>query len=192
MIQLSIIQLLYLLYAQAYSDENTVTKGVVKSYLNKELRQEAEQTYEYLLGQKLIESPKRNRLSVTDLGKKALTANLRTTKYRFDTVKGHRVINTIVDFLQQKSSDFHDSSSIDEDMDYDTFLVKFKELYFAERKKQELRGVVAIRSREICKQFSEINSISQSLLDKYFSRLKLSDKVFAVIEKNEELIQWAE
>lgn len=192
MIQLSTIQLLYLLYAQAYSDGNTVTKGVVTSYLTKDQKKEVEQTYEYLLEQKLIESPKRSRLSLTDLGKKELTANLKITKYRFDTVKGHRVINTIIAFLQPNYSDFHDSSSIAEEMDYDTFVDKFKKLYFAERKQQELRGVVAIRSREICKLFIETNSISKLLLDQYFNRLKSTGKIFAVIEKNEELIQWVE
>ncbi|MBD2667298.1 hypothetical protein [Richelia sinica] len=188
MTKLSIVQLLYLLYVQAYSDEGSVTKGVVKSYLPRDLKDNAEKTYEDLIKQHLIESPKRNRLSITILGKETLIAELRTTKYRFDTVKGQRVINTIIDLLQQMSCNPSDV----EDIDYETFVEKFKELYFTERRKQELHGVVAISSREICQNFSKINSISQVLLDEYFNRLKSTGKIFAVIEKNEELIQWAE
>lgn len=192
MSQLSKVQLLYLLYAQAYSDGDTVTKSVVKSYLSKELQKEAEQSYEALIEQKLIESPKKNRLSVTLLGKKILAANLQTTKYRFDSVKGPKVINTLLEYLQQISSDSYNSSSTSEDMDFDTYVEKFKALYFEERKRQELLGVVAIYSRVIRQKFYENNPISQSLLDKYFEKLKSTGKVFAITEKNEELIQWAE
>ena len=77
-------------------------------------------------------------------------------------------------------------------MDFDTFVEKFKALYFEERKRQELRGVVAIRSREICHKFLEQNDISQSNLNKNFALLKSNGKVFAVIEKEDELIQWVE
>jgi hypothetical protein len=190
--QLSTVQLLYLLYAKAYSDRDTVTKSVVKSYLSKELQKEAEQIYEVLFQHKLIESPKKNRISVTHLGMKVLAVNLQTTKYRFDSVKGPRVINTLLEYIQQTYSDFHSSLASDEEMDFDTYVEKFKALYFEERKRQELLGVVAIHSRDICQKFQENNSISQSQLDKYFDKLKSTGKVFAVTEKDEELIQWAE
>lgn len=192
MSQLSIVQLLYLLYAQAYSNGDTVTKSVVKSYLSKEQQKEAEQSYEALIEQKLIESPKKNRLSLTILGKKILASNLQTTKYRFDSVKGPKVINTFLEYLQEVSSDSRKSSSNSEDMDFDTYVEKFKALYFEERKRQELLGVVAIYSRVIRQIFAENNPISQTLLDKYFQKLKSTGKVFAVTEKDEELIQWAE
>ncbi|MHC5721096.1 MAG: hypothetical protein ACYTX0_56020, partial [Nostoc sp.] len=58
-----------------------------------------------------------------------------------------------------------------EDMDFDTFVEKFKELYFAERKQQELRGVVAIYSRDIGLKFRDNHRISQSTLDNYFTRI---------------------
>lgn len=190
--QLSTVQLLYLFYAHAYSNGDTVTKSVVKSYLSKELQQEAEQSYEALIEQKLIESPKKNRLSLTILGKKILALNLQNTKYRFDSVKGPKVINILLEYLQQVSYDSHNSSSQSEDMDFDTYVEKFKALYFEERKRQELLGVVAIYSRVIRQKFSENNPISQSLLDKYFEKLKSNGKVFTVTEKDEELIQWAE
>lgn len=192
MSQLSKVQLLYLLYAQAYSDGNTVTKSVVKSYLPKNLQKEAEQSYKALIENKFIESPKKNRLSVTELGKKTLAINLQTTEYRFDSVKGPKVINTILQYLQQISSNSFNSSSNSEEMDFDTYVEKFKALYFEERKRQELLGVVAIYSRVIREKFYENNPISQTLLDKYFEKLKSTGKVFAVTEKNEELIQWAE
>jgi hypothetical protein len=192
MSQLPIVQLLYLLYAQAYSNGDTVTKSVVKSYLSKELQKEAEQSYEALIEQKLIESPKKNRLSLTTLGKKILVSNLQTTKYRFDSVKGPKVINTLIEYLQQVSSDSKNPSYKSEDMDFDTYVEKFKTLYFEERKRQELLGVVAIYSRVIRQKFYENNPISQSVLDKYFEKLKSTGKVFAVTEKDEELIQWAE
>lgn len=185
--QLSTVQLLYLLYAQAYSDGGTVTKSVVKSYLSKELQKEVEQTYQALIEQKLIESPKKNRLSVTFLGKKILASNLQITKYRFHSVKGRKVINTLLECLQQISSE-----SNSEEMDFDTYVEKFKTLYFEERKRQELLGVVAIYSRVIRQKLYEHNPISQILLDKYFEKLKSTGKVFAVTEKDEELIQWAE
>ncbi|MBR8836506.1 MAG: hypothetical protein DSM106950_21430 [Stigonema ocellatum SAG 48.90 = DSM 106950] len=190
--QLSTVQLLYLLYAKAYSDRDTVTKGVVKSYLSKELQKEAEQSYEVLFQQKLIESPKKNRISVTPLGMKVLAANLQTTKYRFDSVKGPRVINTLLEYIQQTDSHFHRSLASDEEMDFDTYVEKFKALYFEERKRQEILGVVAIHSRDICQKFQENHPISQSQLDKYFDKLKSTGKVFAITEKHEELIQWAE
>lgn len=190
--QLSTVQLLYLLYAKAYSDGDTVTKSTVKSYLSKELQKDAEQSYAVLFQQNLIESPKKSRLSVTSLGMKVLAANLKITKYRFDSLKGHKVTNTLLDCLQLASSDVQNSSLSFENMDFDTYVENFKRLYFEERKRQELLGVVAIYSRDICQKFREHNSISQSQLNEYFNKLKSTGKVFAVTEKNEELIQWAE
>lgn len=192
MSQLSTVQLLYLLYAHSYSNEGTVTKSVVKSYLSKELQKEAEQCYEGLIERKLIESSKRNRLSVTTSGKKILASNLQTTKYRFDSVKGPKVINIFIEYLQQVSSDSGNSSSNIEDIEFDTYVEKFKALYFEERKRQELLGVVAIYSRVIRQKFNENHPISQTVSDKYFERLKSDGKIFTVTEKNEELIQWAE
>jgi len=192
MSQLPTVQLLYLIYAHAYSDEGTVTKSVVKSYLSKELQKEAEKSYQSLLDQKLIESPKKNRLSLTTLGKKILASNLETTKYRFDSVKGPKVINTLLEYLQQISSDYQNSSSNSEDMDFDTYVEKFKALYLEERKRQELQGVVAIYTRVLIQKFSENNSISQTLLNKYFEKLKSSGQVFTITETEEELIQWVE
>lgn len=192
MTKLSTEQMLYLLYAVSYSEEGTVTKGTVKSYLSKELQQEADSIYEALFQGKLIESPKRSRLSVTKNGLKALVSNLQTTEYKFDSNKGPKVLNTVVHCLQLISSETQNTNTSVEEMDFDTFVEKFKALYFEERKRQELQGVVAIRSREICQKFMEHSPISKSSMDKYFNLLKSTRQIFAVTEKDDELIQWVE
>lgn len=184
--------MLYLLYTVAYSDEGTVTQGTVKEHLSKEIKKNADDIYNSLYQQNLLESPKRRRISVTEEGRKALVANLQITGYKFDSSKGQKVLNTLLHCLKLTSLKDYVSSVSGEDMDFDTFVEKFKELYFAERKQQELRGVVVIRSRDICQKFSDKNYISQSNLDNYFNKLKSTGKVFAVIEQDEELIQWVE
>jgi hypothetical protein len=79
------------------------------------------------------------------------------------------------------------------EMDFETFAVRFKEIYFEERKIQELRGgAVVIRSKEICQKFSQRYPISESSLKTNFNLLKENDKIFSVVEMNEELIQWSE
>ncbi|MEH2247137.1 hypothetical protein [Nostoc sp.] len=192
MTKLSIEQMLYLLYTVAYSDEGTVTQGTVKEHLSKELKKHADDIYNTLYQQNLLDSPKRRRISVTEEGRKALVANLQTTDYEFDSSKGQKVLNTLLHCLKLTSLKDYVSSMTIEDMDFDTFVEKFKELYFAERKQQELRGVVAIYSRDIGRKFRENHPISQSTLDNYFNTLKLTGKVFAVTEKEEEIIQWVE
>ncbi|MEH2074690.1 MAG: hypothetical protein V7K57_09905 [Nostoc sp.] len=192
MTKLSIEQMLYLLYTVAYSDKGTVTQGTVKEHLSKELKKNADDIYNTLYQENLLESPKRRRISVTEEGRKALVTNLQTTDYVFDSSKGQKVLNTLLHCLKLTSLKDYISSVPGEDMDFDTFVEKFKELYFAERKQQELRGVVAIRSQYIRQKFSEKNTISLTMLDNYFNKLKSTDKVFAVTEKDEELIQWVE
>ncbi len=188
MTKLSREQMLYLLYTAAYSDDGTVTQGTVKEHLSKEFQKNADNICETLCQQNFLESPKRRRILVTEEGRKALVANLQTTDYEFDSSKGQKVLNTLLYCLKMTSSKDH----VFEDMDFDTFVEKFKKLYFEERKQQELRGVVAIRSREICQKFIEYNPISQSKLQEYFGMLKSTGKIFAVTEKDEELIQWVE
>ncbi len=191
MTKLSEDQMLYLLYAFSYSEEGTVTKGTVKSYFPKEQRKNTDSIYDALLQKHLIESPKRYRLSVTEQGLNTLVYNLQTTNYKFNSQKGYKVVNAILHCLQLTSSD-DQAAALVEEMDFDIFVEKFKALYLEERKRQELRGVVAIRSQDICQKFMEYNPISQSNLDKYFEMLKSTGKVFAVTEKDDELIQWVE
>jgi hypothetical protein len=192
MTKLSTAQLLYLLYAVAYSTEGTVTQGTVKEHLPGELQKDADNICNELCQQNLLQSPKKRRVAVTETGSKVLVANLQTTDYKFDAPKGKKVLNTLLDCLKLVSTDASAGSASAEDMDFDTFVEKFKPLYFEERKRQELRGVVAIHSREICQKFMDSNPISQSKLAKYFAQLKSTGKVFAVTEKDDELIQWVE
>ncbi len=192
MTQLPVEEMLYLLYAVAYSNEGTVTQGLVKEHLSKEHQKNAEQIYKSLEQQKLIESPKRSRFSVTDHGKKVLVANLQITDYEFDTSKGQRVLNALLYCFKLTSPKDHVSTASIEDMEFDTFVEKFKKLYFEDRKQQELRGVVAIRSHDICQKFMEHNLISRSQLDRYFGQLKSNGLIIAVTEKDDELIRWVE
>jgi hypothetical protein len=79
------------------------------------------------------------------------------------------------------------------EMDFETFAIRFKEIYLEERKIQERRGgVIIMRSQEICRKFSQHYPISESSLKTNFNLLKENNKIFSVVEMNEELIEWAE
>ena len=185
-------QLVYLLHALAYSSEGTVTKGDVKGSLPKEIKKSANQVCDELHKHNLLEFPKRGRISVTKQGVKALVSNLQITDYKFESNKGPKILNTLLYCLQLKDYQDNISAKSSEDMDFDTFVNKFEELYFQERRKQELRGVVVIRSRDIRHSFLEKNHISKDKFETFFSKLKSDEKIFSVTEKNEELIQWVE
>lgn len=192
MIKLSTEQLLYLLYAVAYSPKGTVTKSDLRGCLPQEIKNDANNIYEELHKNELLESPRKGRVSVTEQGRKELVTNLQTTDYQFNAPKGAKVLNTLLHCLKLLSSKEYISYALNEHMDFNTFVEKFEKLYVSERKKQELRGVVAIRSRDISQKFKEQNLISQSNLDEYFNLLKSTGKIFAVTEKDDELIQWVE
>ncbi|PAX52806.1 hypothetical protein, partial [Brunnivagina elsteri] len=163
MTKLTTDQLIYLLYVLAYSDDGTVTRGTVKRHLSKEQQKDASNTCDFLCQQNLLESPKKSRLSVTEQGKKALLANLQSTDYKFESSKGQKVLNTLLYCLTLTSSQQNSSTTIFEDMEFEVFVEQFRKIYLEERKQQELRGVVAIRSREICQKLKESNHISQLL-----------------------------
>ena len=192
MIQLSQEQLLYLLYSFAYLEKGgTVTLGNVKKHLPSNIQQYAQNIGDSLLELELLESPKRSRLGITEKGMRTLVENLHNTDYKFKSSKGYKVLNALLECMRL-ASEYSDLTSPTEEMDIETFEEKFKELYFAERKRQELRGVVAIRTRNIRKKFLEDNQISSSKFDRYFETLKLDGKIFAVIEQDDELIEWKE
>ena len=77
-------------------------------------------------------------------------------------------------------------------MSYSLFLEKFKELYFEERRQQELRGVVAMYSQNMCEKFSQTYSVNRHLVDKYFQQLKTNQVIYAVVDWKVELFQWVE
>lgn len=191
MTRLTIEQLIYLLYAKAYTEVDTVTKGTVKSYLTQEWKSIAENIYDTLLQQELIKQTSKGRFSLTEQGLEALVIGLATTDYKFDSVKGAKVLNTLLACMQL-SVNFHEQIVSSKEMSFDEFEEKFKKLYFEERRKQELRGVVAIHSQELCKQFEKMYPISENKIAQYFDLLKSEGKIFAVIEKGHELIQWGE
>ncbi|NEP03640.1 MAG: hypothetical protein F6K25_06790 [Okeania sp. SIO2G4] len=189
MTELSTEQLLYLLYTFAYSTEGTVTRSTVRNHLSKKRRPNAKQVCESLCELKLLESPKRGRIKVTEMGMKALVLNLQTTEYKFRSNKGPKILNALMACLKLTAK-YNQINYQNEDMDFETFVDKFKKLYLEERRRQELEGVVAIRSKEICQKFRQNNHISELLLEKYFEQLKSDGLVFAVQENNKELIQW--
>ncbi|MDE5094079.1 MAG: hypothetical protein O4804_07540 [Trichodesmium sp. St11_bin5] len=191
MIEISTEQMLYLLYTFAYSIEGTVTKSTVRNNLSEKDRVWAKSVAETLCELKLLESPKRGRIQITEIGMKALVISLQTTEYKFRSNKGAKILNALIACLKLATK-YNQTSSQNEDMDFETFVDKFKELYLEERKRQELEGVVAIGSQEICYKFRQNNHISELLLEKYFDKLKYNGLVFAVQENNKELIQWVE
>ncbi|NES05377.1 MAG: hypothetical protein F6K22_22670 [Okeania sp. SIO2F4] len=189
MTEISAEQMLYLLYTFAYSTEGTVTRSTVRNHLSKKHRPNAKQVCESLCELKLLESPKRGRIKVTEMGMKALVISLQTTEYKFRSNKGAKLLNALMACLKLAAK-YNQINYQNENMDFETFVDKFEKLYFEERSRQELRGFVAIRSQEICQKFKDENYISESNLKKYFEQLKSQDIVFAVVEDNEEIIEW--
>jgi len=190
MSQLSTEQLLYLFYTSAYSGDNSITKGDVKSHLPKDIQEKAESLYDSLLRQQLIESPKKSRISVTKNGEEALLKNLLATDYKFTSSKGPKVLNTLLSLLKSASSNI--PTLFNEDMDFDTFVVKFKSIYIEERKLQAKQGVVVIQRRDICRKFREQNSISEEILNQYFHQLQSTGQIFTAIGRDDEIINWVE
>jgi hypothetical protein len=191
MTELNTEELIYLLFADAYSEVGTVTKGAVKSYLPKAWKGKAEKIYNALQSQELIEPTSKGRFSVTEQGEKVLVTNLATTAYKFDSIKGPKVLNTLVNCIR-KAAEAHPQVMFFKDITFDEFQDKFKTLYFEERKQQALQGVVAIRKREISKHFMEQNSIPQHQFEKYFEMLRAKGEISMTEGREDELIEWVE
>lgn len=191
MIKLSIEQMLYLLYAKAYLNLDTITKGAVKRHLPIEWRNQSEEIYDALQLQGLIKKSTKGRFSISEKGLESLAFSLKSTNYRFTSVKGPRVLNSLVDCLKITSG-ISSEATLFREMSFDDFQGKFKELYFEERRQQEIRGVVAIRSKELCSRFKEENFISDQKITEFFENLKLTKKILTVIERDNELMQWVE
>ena len=206
--KLEIEQLLYLFYTFAYEEEGvgSVTQGTVRNKLfskgnlskkrKEEEKKQIDVTREFLCKQKYLKLalPSRvqtSRVSITEAGKQALVENLQATKKPLHLSASHKVNSALMECLRFAGAHVGSVDSIEE-IDFETFVKEFKELYFKERRRQAMKGVVAIRSHEICDLFSKENSISQERLQEYFEQLKSSGKVFATIENDQELIEWAE
>ncbi|MGD1701467.1 hypothetical protein ACP6PM_16680 [Dapis sp. BLCC M229] len=105
------------------------------------------------------------------MGMKALVFSLQTTEYKFRSNKGPKILNALMACLKLAAK-YNQINFQNEDMDFETFADKFKKLYLEERRRQELEGVVAIHSKEICQKFRQNHHISELLLEKYFEQLK--------------------
>lgn len=205
MAELTTEQLIYLLYAKAYTEADTVTKSTVKSHLPSEWKEKAEKIYDALKTQKLVEpktkdgkpTNREGRFLVTEQGRKILVTDLATTDYDFTSFKSYKVLNTLLNCLLtyiKEAAEVHPPIKPSNEMTFDEFQEKFKTLYLEERKRQELGGVVAIHKRELLGRFQDANSITLSpkSLDKYFNELKTSGEIFISKGEKDELIHWVE
>ena len=78
-------------------------------------------------------------------------------------------------------------------MPYKQFELKFESEYRAERKRQSLAGVVAVRTNEMKTLFTEKHNISDAQFDDLFDKLKKSGKLSTVTGRNnKELIEWVD
>lgn len=192
MTKLSTEQFLYLLYAYSYClQQKTVIKSAVKKALSTKEQKSADSIYDALLKQSLIESPSRGRLSVTSKGISTLVDNVVNIDFQFSNKNSqHRMLNTLMQCWKLAASNNKLTTSVR--LDFDTFLEKFKTIYFEERKRQELSGVVVIRKEEIRKQLMTSNQISEEEFNEYFNKLKSTGKIFVAAGKDDELVNWVE
>ncbi len=191
MIKLKSEQMIYLLHASAYLELDTITKGSVKKHLPIEWRDQAEEIYDTLQAQELINPSSKGRFSISEKGFEALVLSLKSTNYRFTSIKGPKILNALIDCLK-KASESNSEVTFSQEMSFDEFQDKFKALYFEERRRQEIRGVVAIHSKALRSSFRQENSISDEKISEYFEELKSTKKILTVIERDNELMQWVE
>jgi len=191
MIKLKSEQMIYLLHAAAYLELDTITKGSVKKHLPIEWRDQAEEIYDTLQAQELINPSSKGRFSISGKGSDALILSLKSTNYRFTSIKGPKVLNALIDCFK-KSSEINSEVTLSQEMSFDEFQDKFKVLYFEERRRQEIRGVVAIHSKELRSRFRKESFISDEKISEYFEKLKSTKKILTVIERDNELMQWVE
>ncbi|MGB3492914.1 MAG: hypothetical protein WBA57_09310 [Elainellaceae cyanobacterium] len=215
MTELTQEQLIYLLYAKAYSkasEAHTLTKSDVKSHIPDKYKENIEEIYNELKKQKLIElktkkgqtrdakgNPlkKGGRFSVTNEGNLALATNLTTTEHDFLPSKSYKVLSTILVCLLPYIKEFakaHPQVVSSKEMTFDEFQEKFKSLYLAERKNQELSGVVAIHKKEILENFQAtyLEMLSSEKLKEYFKELRSKGIVFISKGEKDDLIHWVE
>ncbi|GEM_PF-990239 len=215
MAELTAEHLIYLLYTKAYAKDteaDTLTKGDIRSYLPDEHKGKAEKIYGDLKEQGLIELKtkdgktkdskgkaltKDGRFSLTGEGNQVLVNNLTTTDYDFTSSRSYKVLSTALTCLLshiKETGKTHPQTRQTEEITFEEFQDKFKELYFEERKRQELSGAVAIRKKELLKKIQDTNSknISPEALDKYFEDLKSRGIVFVSRGEKDDLIHWVE
>ncbi|HEY9695684.1 MAG TPA: hypothetical protein V6D10_00195 [Trichocoleus sp.] len=188
MADLSTEQLLYLLYARAYlEDDGTVLKSAVKSCLSKVDREKSEKIYEALQRESLIQPARRGRISLTKQGEEALLVNLGKTDYEFTSNKGAKVLNMLMLLIKQALGEsFHDEITFAE------FREKFKEFYFDERKTQSLKGVALVKKRELAGRFIDQHLLSRKGFNEFFDELKRQGNISITEGRDDQLIEWVE
>jgi len=209
MINLSVGKMLYLLYAEAYSEKvksdspseykeksneiynYSVTKGDVKSHLPSEYKEKSDEIYSDLVDQKIIipTDPKGNltsrvgRFSLTKEGKAVLVNYLANTDYQFISSKGFKVLNALQRCIKY---------AVLATMDYEEFREKFKKLYFQERKRQSLQGIIVMLRNDLTQQFIMQNNISLQEFERHFNLLSNTGEISITQDRENQLIQWVE
>lgn len=191
--ELSIKHILYLLYACAYREEDsTVTKGTVKSYLPKEFKGKSEDIYIDLEKENLVKFARRQRISVTDSGYKALVSGLSSTEYQFNSSKGFKVLNELLDCIEHAATQGENLRSTTPKIDFDVFKERFKELYFERRKESSLKGVAAVRKNDMAEIFLNDSSLSADEFDEYFKALEADGSIATSAGREDTLVEWTE
>ena len=205
--------MLYLLYAEAYSEKvksdspseykekfneiynYSVTKGDVKSHLPSEYKEKSDEIYSDLVDQKLIipTDSKGNltsrvgRFSLTKEGKKTLVNYLANTDYQFISSKGYKVLNAL-----RRCIKYSVLANSNQTMDYEEFREKFNKLYSEEWNRQSLRGVIVMLRNDLTRQFIKENNISLQEFEQHFDMLSNRGEISITLGKEDQLIQWVE
>ncbi len=176
-------QTIYLLYVKAYSDKNendTVTKGSVKSHLPKEWKEKAEEIHAHLEKLGMIErKTKRGRFLLKADGYKALLKNLSTTDYKFETIAGAKVLNALLDCLKKSTVE----------MTKDEFLIKINDMY-NETIRSSRTGTMAADGKKICQKIADRYSVPIETVTQHYEALKKEEKIFAKEDTGVEQILW--
>ncbi|MDX2216702.1 MAG: hypothetical protein SFY66_25785 [Oculatellaceae cyanobacterium bins.114] len=202
MFDLSNEELLYLLYTFSHlreegkSTKGTATKGTVKKALlrdNKGLpEKKIESAYTSLLKKELIEAGRNSQILITSNGIDSLISGLSATNYRFesDKKKVFKVLNGVLNcFNKAGQSEFRFY-----EIDFEEFSKNFKELYFEEKKRQEIKGVVAISKQDIYRLFQQDKglNVNRETWEEYFNKLKSLEKISISKGEEDDLIHWVD
>lgn len=188
MANLSKTEAMYLLHALAYAEGNGAPRGVLRARLPTAFQSGAESACKGLLKKGHLLETARSSVAATESGMAALLAHLRTTGLAFTTAKGPRILNALADLFKIEAP----AAQTAADMDYATFVDRFQRLYDQEKLQQEKRGIVAIHTEDLRDRFLRHEGLSPERFDEYLARLKASKQIFTMVEKNHELLRWAE
>jgi hypothetical protein len=186
-------EMLYLLYALAYSDERGVTKSVVKKRVPTFVRGKAEDVFQILESQQFIKLLRKGRFIVLDAGKKALTFALLTTQYQFNLVRSSRVISTLVACFQNAYFQNWLQMNLAKDdgaCSFEFFVEKFKGFYNIIIKQNRRRiGVGITRKREFIEKFQEIG-VTPEVFEKHFQKMEAEYIINVEKGRQDLLISW--